>query len=249
MRTSLFLLGWLVFGRVMTAGAQQVSTKQATKSTIQTRPALTVTHLTGNFYIYTTYVAGFPANGMYLVTDKGVVVIDSPYDTTQFQPLLDTIQRRHHQPVVSCIATHFHEDRTGALEFFRAHGVKTYTSRRTDEYSRQAGQKRAEFLFDQDTSFTVGGYSFQTYFPGEGHTKDNIVLWFGRDRVLYGGCLVKSTEAVDMGNLRDANVTAYPETIRRVQQRFPDAAFVIPGHQRWDDTKALQHSLDLLQRR
>jgi metallo-beta-lactamase class B len=56
-------------------------------------------------------------------------------------------------------------------------------------------------------------------------------------------------EAADMGNLRDANITAYPETIRRVQQRFPDAAYVIPGHQRWDDTKALQHSLDLLQRR
>jgi glyoxylase-like metal-dependent hydrolase (beta-lactamase superfamily II) len=214
----------------------------------QAQPALTITHLTGHFYVYTTYVAGFPSNGLYLVTGKGVVVIDSPYDTTQFQPLLDSIRQRHHQPVVLCIATHFHEDRTGWLEFLRARGVKTYTSRLTDEYSRGSGKKRAEFLFDKDTSFTVGGYSFQTYFPGEGHTKDNIVLWFGKDRVLYGGCLVKSTAATDLGNTRDANIQAYPETIRRVQETFPDPAYVIPGHQSWADTASLRHTLQLSQR-
>lgn len=216
-------------------------------------PALTITHLTGNIYIYTTYgLAGgapFPSNGMYLVTKKGVVVIDSPWDTTQFQPLLDSIRLRHHQPVVLCIATHFHNDRTAGLDYFKAHGIATYTSRRTDEFSRQRGEHRAQFLFDDDTTFTVGDYTFHTFFPGEGHTRDNIVLWFDRDRVLYGGCLVKSLDAADIGNIADANVRAYPQTIRKLQRTYPQAAYVIPGHQGWESVKALQHTLELLQQK
>ena len=76
----------------------------------------------------------FPSNGLYLVTKKGVVVVDAPFDTTQFQPLVDSIRERHHQPVVLNIATHFHKDRTAALEFFRRRGVATYTTRLTAVY-------------------------------------------------------------------------------------------------------------------
>ena len=100
---------------------------------------LEITHLTGDFYIYVTYNlykgSRVPANGMYVVTDNGVILIDSPWDTTQFQPLLDSIQSRHRQPVVLCIATHFHEDRTGGLEYYKSKGIKTFTSRQTDELS------------------------------------------------------------------------------------------------------------------
>src|SRR5579872_961459 len=216
-------------------------------------PALSISHLTGNFYIYTTYAlaggAPFPANGMYVVTKKGVVVIDSPFDTTQFQPLLDSIRLKHHQPVVLCIATHFHNDRTAGLGFFRSKGIATYTSRRTDELSLQNGMHRAEFVFDHDTTFSVGGYTFSTFFPGEGHTRDNIVLWFPRDKVLYAGCLVKSVEAADIGNIADANVKMYPQTIRKLQQTYPYPAYVIPGHQGWESVQAVEHTLELLQRK
>ena len=214
------------------------------------RPALQITHLTGDIYVYTTWVSiggsPFPSNGVYLVTKKGVVVVDAPFDTTQFQPLVDSIRERHHQSVVLNLATHFHADRTAALGFFRRLGVATYTSRLTDEYSRRAGEPRAEFLFDKDTVFTVGGDSIQTFFGGEGHSHDNIVLWFGRDRVLYGGCLVKSMEATDLGNLSDANAARWPETIRSLQRKYPQAVYVIPGHQAWGDAGLLQHTLDLL---
>src|SRR5215470_14788414 len=77
---------------------------------------LTITHLTGEFYIYTTYGIfrndTVPSNSMYLVTSKGVILFDTPWDSTEFQPLLDSIKRRHNKEVVLCIATHFHADRT-----------------------------------------------------------------------------------------------------------------------------------------
>ena len=52
---------------------------------------LSITHLAGDYYIFTTYkpINGnpFPSNGMYCVTDSGVVLFDTPWDTTQFQTL------------------------------------------------------------------------------------------------------------------------------------------------------------------
>jgi metallo-beta-lactamase class B len=208
-----------------------------------------ITHLTGDFYIYTTYVSingnPFPANGMYLVTNKGVVMFDTPWDTTQFQPLLDSIKFKYNENVVLCIATHFHEDRTAGLEYYRQQGIKTYTTTQTDELSKKRGKKRAEFLIDKDTLFTVGQYSFETYYPGEGHTPDNIVIWFDKEKILYGGCLIKSTEADNLGNLEDANVKEYAASIENVQKKCKDPKYVIPGHQDWTSTKSLEHTLEL----
>lgn len=215
-----------------------------------TWPALEITPLTGDFYIFTTYQVyegtPIPANGMYVVTANGVVLIDSPWDTTQFQPLLDGIKVKHNADVVLCIATHSHEDRTGGLQFLKQRGVKTYTSRLTDELCRANNHKRAEYTFENDTVFTVGEYSFQAYYGGPGHTVDNIVIWFEKDKILYGGCLVKSVEAANLGYLGEANMEEYPKTILKIKQKVGQPAYVIPGHQGWTSNEALDHTLKLL---
>ncbi len=216
-----------------------------------TNGKLKITHLTGDFYIYTTYQSykgnPVPANGMYLVTDKGVVMLDTPWDTTQIQPLLDSITIRHNKNVVLCLATHSHEDRTGGLEFMKKLGIKTYTSKLTDEQCKVNHYKRAEFTFDKDTVFTVGNYSFQTYYGGQGHTSDNIVIWFPKDKILYGGCLVKSSEATDLGYTGEANLKEWPTTIKNIKKKFGEPLFIIPGHQDWTSRKALDHTLELLE--
>jgi metallo-beta-lactamase class B len=209
--------------------------------------SLKISHLTGNFYVYTTYNeyrgTRIGANGMYLVTGKGVVLFDSPWDTTQFQPLLDSIRVRHSKKVVLCLATHFHEDRTGGLEYYRKQGIRTYTTRRTDSLSSIRGMKRAEYLIEKDTAFTVGRYTFQTYYPGHGHAPDNIVIWFGKEKVLYGGCLIKSTDDSTLGNLGDASTKAYARTVQNVRTKFIRPKYIIPGHNGWKDAGSLDHTL------
>jgi metallo-beta-lactamase class B len=208
---------------------------------------LKISHLTGDFYIYTTYNKykehQVPANGMYLVTNQGVVMFDTPWDTTQFQPLLDSIKLRHNQSVVMCFATHWHDDKTAGLEYYRQHGVKTYTTVLTDELSKKNNKKRAEFLMTKDTVFHVGQYSFETYYPGEGHTKDNIVIWFEKERILFGGCLIKGVDDKDLGFTGDGNVTEYEATLKRVQKKCQKPAHIVIAHSDWKNINSLKHSI------
>jgi metallo-beta-lactamase class B len=218
----------------------------------QTQKAkLAISHLTDDFYIYTTYniykEKQVPANGMYLVTNQGIVMFDTPWDTTQFQPLLDCIKIKHNQSVVLCIATHFHSDRTAGLEYYRQRGIKTYTTVLTDELSKKNNNKRAEFLITKDTVFNVGQFSFQTYYPGQGHTADNIVIWFKKEKILYGACLIKSVDDDDLGYLGDANETAYASTLKNVQKKCRQPKFVIVGHGDWTNINSLEHTLIMAQ--
>ncbi len=214
-------------------------------------PALTITRLTKDFYVYVTYNdpgdgSSFPSNSMYLVTRRGVILFDTPWDSTQFQPLLDSIWARHHKKVLLCISTHFHADRTAGLAYYRKKGIATYTTRRTDALSAIRNQPRAAHLITNDTTFTFGNDSFQTFYPGEGHSPDNIVVWFPKEKILYGGCFVKSTEAATLGNLSDANTKAWPVSVKNIFSQLGTPIFVIPGHQSWASNQSLQHTLELL---
>jgi metallo-beta-lactamase class B len=208
---------------------------------------LKISHLTGDFYIYTTYNSYegglVPGNGMYLVTDNGVVMFDTPWDTTQFQPLLDSIKLKHNKSVVLSIATHWHSDKTAGLEYYRQQGIKTYTTVLTDELSKKHNKKRAEFLMANDTVFNVGQYSFETYYPGQGHTADNIVIWFKKEKILYGGCLIKGADDENLGYLGDANVIAYEPTLKKVQKKCRKPKFIIIAHSDWKNINSLKHSL------
>lgn len=210
---------------------------------------LKITPLTGDFYIYTTYnqYEGYtvPAHGMYLVTDEGVVMFDTPWDTTRFQPLLDSIRLRHDKNVVMCFATHWHSDKTAGLEYYRQQGIKTYTTVQTDELSRKNGKKRAEFLLTKDSLFRAGQYSFETYYPGPGHTEDNIVIWFKKERILYGGCLIKGADDENLGYLGDGNRKEYASTLKKLRKKFRKPAHIIIAHSDWNNLNSLKHSIKM----
>lgn len=212
---------------------------------------LQISHLTDDFYVYKTFHdykgALISANAMYLVTDKGVVLFDAPWDQTQFQPLLDTIKKRYNKDVIMCFATHSHDDRAGGLDFYRQKGIKTYTIKATDQILKEKNEKRAEFVISNDTKFTVGQYSFEVYYPGKGHAPDNIVVWFEKEKVLYGGCFIKSAEAKDLGYLGDADVKEWEKSIKEVQSKFKSPKYIITGHDDWKDLNSLKHTLKLVQ--
>lgn len=209
--------------------------------------------VTDNIYTYTTYhlFSGnpFPSNSAYLVTNDGVVLFDTPWDETQFQPLLDSIEKRHNKKVVMCIATHFHDDSSAGLEYYTGKGIKTYTSKHTKELSIKNGNSLAQYTFEKDTVFNVGGYRFETFYPGEGHSPDNIVIWVEKDKFLFGGCFLKSIENNDLGNLEDANTNVWSESLSKLMKKYPKPDYTETGHfsgsKGW---KSVKHTLKLVRK-
>ena len=213
---------------------------------------LEIKKLTDDFYIFTTYKdyggEPYPANGMYVVTPRGVIVIDTPWDTTQCLPLLDSIQRKHQKKVILCLATHFHDDRTGGFDIFRKAGIETYSSEQTFALCEKNGSPKSSKIFQPGKMFDFGAHSFSVIYPGEGHAPDNTVVWFPADKILYGGCFVKSEDSPDLGYLGDANVKEWSNSVRKVLAACPDAKFVIPGHLGWQGNP-LEHTLKLLEKK
>ena len=218
-------------------------------TTICAQPTLEIKELQKNFYVYTAFNTyqdkKFPANGLYVVTSAGVIIIDTPWDTTQFSVLLDTIASRHGLGAIMCISTHFHEDRTGGLNYFNNAGLATYSTRATDAISTEKGFPRANNLINRDTVFRVGDIQMEVFYPGPGHTLDNIVVWFPGERILYGGCLIKSTDDSTLGNTKDGNLQEYAASVMRVKKKFPRPAWVIPGHQSWGNNRSVEHTLKM----
>ena len=213
---------------------------------------LVIERLHGDMYVYTTYndYKGdkVPANGLYLVTRDGIALFDTPWDTTQFQPLLDSLRAKHGLPVKFCIATHWHNDKTAGLEYYSSKGITTLSTDRTDQLSRQHHEKRAANRMPTDTSISFGGYIFRVFFPGEGHTADNLVAWFPKEKILYGGCLIKGIDAENLGFLGDANKAAYAATLKTVQQQCANPRYIITTHSEGYSNKALQHSIKLAEK-
>lgn len=213
---------------------------------------LDIFHIRGNIYAYTTYKiyegSKFPSNSMYMVTDQGIVMFDTPWDSTRLQPLIDSFYARHGKKPILSVSTHFHADRTEGLDLLRKAGVKTYSSQQTKNLCIRRGEEVPEFSFLSDTALHFGNQTVEIFYPGEGHTSDNIVIWFPQEKVLYGGCLIKSTEATDLGNIADANLSEWKESIKKLMKRFPLAEVVIPGHQGWENSRSLQHTLYLLEK-
>ncbi len=64
--------------------------------------------------------------------------------------------------------------------------------------------------------------------------------------MLYGGCFIKSAEANDLGYLGDADVKEWEKSIQKVQAKFKNPIYIIPGHDDWTNVESLKHTLKMV---
>jgi glyoxylase-like metal-dependent hydrolase (beta-lactamase superfamily II) len=223
------------------------------QTTSQVRDFVIEPQIKPNFYIYKTFgVFGgkeYSTNAVYLVTKKGVVLFDVPWQKTQYQSLLDTIQKRHNLPVIAVFATHSHEDRAGDLSFYNNKGIKTYATAKTNELLKKEGKATSTEIIETGKTYRIGGEKFVVDFLGEGHTVDNVVVWFPKYNILDGGCLVKSRTAENLGYTGEANVAQWPQTMAKLKSKYSEATLIIPGHDEWKGGGHVEHTLDLLNKK
>lgn len=216
----------------------------------QERP-LIIEKIDESLYLYTTFSnyegTSVSSNAVYLITDEGVILFDTPWDPTQYQPLLDSIESKHNKPVIAVYATHWHEDRAGGFDYYNKKGIPTYATALTNELLEKNNKATATRIVKTGEVFHIGGEKFKIDFPGAGHSLDNTVVWFPDHQVLHGGCFIKSAQATDLGFTGDGDIKQWKPSLARLIASYPEIKLVIPGHDSWekaDHIKATNRLLD-----
>lgn len=70
----------------------------------------------------------------------------------------------------------------------------------------------------------------KVFYPGPGHTSDNITVGIDGTDIAFGGCLIKDSKAKSLGNLGDADTEHYAASARAFGAAFPKASMIVMSH-------------------
>lgn len=202
-------------------------------------------HISGHtFENGTTYYS----NGLIVKQDNELILIDSAWGEEQTQQLLKKIENTFDVPVTSAIATHWHDDRAGGANVLKKAGIKFYAQPKTIELARENNKPVPEFSIDkiQQAGDTASHKKLQLLFPGPAHAMDNIIVWLPEQKVLFGGCAIRSKGAKTLGYTQDGDVNTWINAMNITQKHFGDAKIVVPGHGKVGNTSLITHTQALV---
>lgn len=189
---------------------------------------------------------GFISNAGVVVTDEGVVVIDSLGTPSLANTLLGKIRTISDKPVVRVIVTHYHADHIYGLQVFEEQGAEVWAPAGAEKYLRSPNaaerldERRlsldpwvndATHLVEPDRyvekqeAFTVGGVQFTVSPVGAAHSDGDLTVYVETDRVLFSGDIIFEGRVPFMG---DANSGHWLDVLQRMENQ--QLAALVPGH-------------------
>lgn len=234
---------------------------------VRIREDMTVRRLASKVYLV-VHEKPWAANMLLVEMDDGsLVLVSTPYTYEATKALIGWTRDAFGERRITAVSTHFHWDGAGGIGALREAGIAVHGSDLTVEALRTRGERmrsdtlggawedhrmKAELertkleppnlVFAAREGLSLIQGELVAVWPGAGHSPDNLVVWFPKRRVLFGGCLVKAGDSI--GNLSDADLDAWPSSVRALR-RFP-AEWVIPGHGEPGDLSLLDNTLALV---
>jgi metallo-beta-lactamase class B len=210
--------------------------------------------LTPNIWRHVTYreMEGFgrvAANGLIVVYLDRAVLIDTPWTPEQTSVLLDWVNKHLKARVTEVVVSHSHVDRLGGLTEVHRRGIRSIGLDKTRELALAAGAEPPQKVFSSLARIKAGRRPLELFYPGPGHTADNIVTWIADEQVLFGGCLVKAADATTLGNTAEADLAAWPATLANLKSTYPAARIIVPGHGAPGGWELVDHTLALLKKK
>lgn len=207
---------------------------------------------------YRTMASGpVVSNGLVVENGDTAVLVDTAWDDAQTRSILQWARERLRRPVTAAIATHAHADKMGGMKALRDAGVKTFAARLSNQDAPARGLIPAEVSLDFDNGGWLTTASredaavlgrLRVFYPGAGHTRDNIVVAVTDASIVFGGCLIRPPGSTDMGNTADGDLSHWDAAAEAVGSAFPDARTVIPSHGPPSGRELLTLTADLARR-
>jgi glyoxylase-like metal-dependent hydrolase (beta-lactamase superfamily II) len=200
-----------------------------------------------------THEPAFDSNILVVrMADGTVVLCSSPFDTQATRIMLGWIRDVFGPGRILAVNTHFHPDGTAGNEAYAEAGVETYATDLTQRLLADHGARirdGAAAALENPTlaarvrgtrivpaahtikatggvTFTIGGEAVHVIYPGPAHSPDNVVVHFPTRGILFGGCMIKTGDAI--GNTADADLGHWEAAVRSVERL--GSRIVVPGH-------------------
>ena len=188
----------------------------------------------------------FISNAGFVVTPRGVVVVDALGSPILAQKLLAEIKKVTSQKVVAVIVTHYHADHIYGLQEFKKIGAKIYAQGEGRNYlSSDTAKQRliasridfapwvndgtqlvaADVWIDQKAKLNIGGVEFLISRVGPAHAPEDLMVYVPSEKVLFAGDLVFRGRIPFVGN---ADSKGWISALDEIEKLNPQ--IVIPGH-------------------
>ena len=268
LRVSLLLLVLLA---LLPAGGAMANEKRITLG-----DNLSVTEIEKDVFVI-NHSFPWPSNSLLVASKSDCVLVNTLCDNQGAKLLTDWIKNNLGDVNLVAINTGFHVDNLGGNEYLLAKGIAIYGSSLTAKLVAQRGQGKKNQLLEwfkspenkkyydayKDLTFVppnrtfdineglhlkIGDEDVNVFYPGPSHTIDNVVVYFPKRKILFGGCMIKSLDSKDAGYTADADMQKWPRSVEKVLAQYKDAKIVVPGHGDYGDTGLIKHTIELLDR-
>lgn len=208
-------------------------------------PELKIVEISKGVYLHQSFhltdVFGMvSANGLIVIDDNKAFIIDTPWSNQDTQKLVDWIVKNNYE-LVGSVSTHSHEDRTAGIKWLNSQSIPTYATELTNDLLKSKKRDLAKHTI-LDSEATLAGGLVEVFYPGGGHTIDNVVVWLPRSKILFGGCLVRSLESNGLGYTGEAYIEQWPSSVSNVLAKYSEAEVVVPGHGGIGGLALLEHT-------
>ncbi|MBN2425259.1 MAG: subclass B1 metallo-beta-lactamase [Calditrichaceae bacterium] len=222
--------------------------------TIMVNQDIQLIQIADSFFVHTTWFNSpdfgrYPSNGLIYINNGRALMIDTPVNNELTSRLYTLLTDSMKVRIKKIIVGHFHDDCLGGLSFLHEQGLESYGCELTKQKCIELNLPQPENTFSEELIMDFEGKHIICRYFGGGHTIDNIVVYFPEDKILFGGCLIRSMTSKNLGNLQDAVVNEWDKTILKLKDEFKDIKYVIPGHGPYGGTELMDHTLELVKAR
>ncbi len=166
------------------------------------------------------------ANSTFLVSDQGILVVDTGLNAQEGRKLLDEIRKVSQAPVRWVVNTHYHPDHRGGNSVVGPDAVIISTAFTREQMPNSApAYALNETIGARGLTLYVGGHEVRIYHPGPAHTRGDLIVYFPREHAIATGdlFLTNSCPAMDQGDMENWIVALDQMLALPVEH-------VVPGH-------------------
>ncbi|MDJ0536525.1 MAG: MBL fold metallo-hydrolase [Xenococcaceae cyanobacterium MO_207.B15] len=228
---------------------------------IHSQPTVAQTEGEGENITIHNYYTSPPFEEIYyyaIETEEGLILIDTGRLLSQARYTLENLQQ-FNKSILAILITHPHTDHFGGLPVFveaAGRNVPIYASQITfdsiksdkhgyiENRNRQLGQDFPDSeeipipnsIVEDGQNLTIGGVSIIAYDFPINESDTTTTYYLPEQRVMFVGDLVNGEKTP---GLFEGNTSNWLNTLKAIQQRFPDLHRVYPGHTQPDNPNIL----------